>query len=156
MGRMLKPGLRNTDAGPIGPWFRIPATVTPPQPLSTLDPLRPLRPLLFVPVPVTQPIIPILPAIMTPSVWSASGPPLKKIAQAKQGLFSSSALGFPLRTTTPVYNFTIGGITKDSSGNALGGCTVKLYATATDTMLQTVTSDAATGAYLFASVSSQL
>lgn len=49
----------------------------------------------------------------------------------------------------PAYNFTISGITKDSTGAVLGSCTVKLFATATDTLLQTITSDATTGAYQF-------
>ena len=44
---------------------------------------------------------------------------------------------------------SISGITKNSAGTALGSCTVKLYATATDLVLQTVISDPSTGAYTF-------
>lgn len=45
-------------------------------------------------------------------------------------------------------NYTITGITKDASGVALDNCTVKLYNTATDTLEQTVSSDAS-GNYSF-------
>lgn len=38
-------------------------------------------------------------------------------------------------------NYTIAGVTKDSTGVALGSCTVKLFSTATDTLEQTTTSD---------------
>lgn len=44
---------------------------------------------------------------------------------------------------------SISGITKDSTGAVLGSCTVKLYETATDLLLQTTISDAVTGAYAF-------
>lgn len=38
-------------------------------------------------------------------------------------------------------NFTIAGVTKDSSGVALSGCTVKLFLAASDTIVSTQTSD---------------
>ena len=44
---------------------------------------------------------------------------------------------------------SISGITKDSAGTVLGSCTVKLYATATDLVLQSAISDPSTGAYTF-------
>ena len=43
----------------------------------------------------------------------------------------------------------ISGVTRNSSGAVLGGCRVELYETATDLPLQTVTSDATTGAFIF-------
>lgn len=46
----------------------------------------------------------------------------------------------------------ISGITKDSTGVVLGSCTVKLFRTVDDLLMETVTSDAVTGAYSFASV----
>ena len=42
----------------------------------------------------------------------------------------------------------IAGVTKDSAGSALGGCTVSLYRTPSDELVQRVTSDGA-GAYAF-------
>jgi hypothetical protein len=52
----------------------------------------------------------------------------------------------------PVYfperNFTITGVTKDSSGAALGGCTVKLFNRATDAKEQETVSDGS-GNYSF-------
>lgn len=53
--------------------------------------------------------------------------------------------------TTPVFeerNFTITGVTKDSSGNPLGSCTVRLFNSATNVLAQTVTSDGS-GNYSF-------
>ena len=46
--------------------------------------------------------------------------------------------------------FTLSGVTRDSAGAILGGCTVKLFGTATDVLIATTTSDAGTGAYSFA------
>lgn len=43
----------------------------------------------------------------------------------------------------------IAGITKDATGAALGGCTVKLYRSLDDVMIATMVSDASTGAYSF-------
>lgn len=51
--------------------------------------------------------------------------------------------------TQPAYDFRIVGITRDSTGAVLGSCVVKLYRTSDDTLLQTTTSDAVTGAYEF-------
>lgn len=45
-------------------------------------------------------------------------------------------------------NYVITGVTKDSTGAALGGCTVDLYYTATKVLAQTTTSDAS-GNYSF-------
>jgi len=39
-------------------------------------------------------------------------------------------------------NYLVSGVTKDSTGAALGGCTVKLFNSATNIMEQTVISDA--------------
>lgn len=52
------------------------------------------------------------------------------------------------RQQAPERNYTISGITVDSTGTALGSCTVRLFNTATNTLEQTVTSSAA-GAYSF-------
>jgi hypothetical protein len=46
-------------------------------------------------------------------------------------------------------NWSISGITKDSSGSVLGSCVVELFYTQTDFPLSKVTSDATTGAYSF-------
>lgn len=43
----------------------------------------------------------------------------------------------------PVYPYSITGVTKDSTGVALAGVTVKLYRTADDSYIQQTTSDAA-------------
>lgn len=45
-------------------------------------------------------------------------------------------------------NYTLTGVTKDSIGSALGGCTVNLFNSATNVLEQTVTSDAS-GNYSF-------
>lgn len=45
-------------------------------------------------------------------------------------------------------NYTISGVTQDSTGAALGVCTVNLFYTATNVLAQTTTSDA-TGNYSF-------
>lgn len=42
---------------------------------------------------------------------------------------------------------TISGISKDSAGAVLVSCTVKVFETSTDRLLQTTVSDAVTGAY---------
>lgn len=52
----------------------------------------------------------------------------------------------PRNATAPFYQ--IGGITRDSNGAPLGGCTVELYRTDTDERLLTTVSDA-NGVYLF-------
>jgi hypothetical protein len=49
----------------------------------------------------------------------------------------------------PAYKLYISGVTKDSAGAILGSCTVRLYRTAGDAFLQSVTSDATTGVYTF-------
>lgn len=46
----------------------------------------------------------------------------------------------------------IAGISRDANGAVLGGCTVKLFATATDVLKETQISDAVTGAYQFSSI----
>lgn len=56
-----------------------------------------------------------------------------------------------LDENTPVFperNYTISGVTKDSTGAALGACAVKLFYTATDILAQTTVSDAS-GNYSF-------
>ena len=50
---------------------------------------------------------------------------------------------------SPQLVMSISGITKDSTGAALGGCTVKLYRTSDDVLLGTTVSDATTGEYKF-------
>lgn len=50
--------------------------------------------------------------------------------------------------TFPERNYTITGVTKDSSGVALGSCTVRLFNTATNLLEQTTVSDAS-GNYSF-------
>lgn len=54
---------------------------------------------------------------------------------------------------TPVHvadqTYTISGVTKDSAGAVLGGVTVDLFDTATDTIISTTVSDATTGGYKF-------
>lgn len=55
------------------------------------------------------------------------------------------------KENTPIFeekNFTITGVTKDSSGVALGSCTVKLFLTASDVLSQSTISDAS-GNYSF-------
>lgn len=59
---------------------------------------------------------------------------------------------------TPIFeerNFTIVGVTKDSTGAALGNCTVNLFSTATNTLAQTTISDAS-GNYSFVVDKTQL
>jgi hypothetical protein len=56
--------------------------------------------------------------------------------------------GLPL----PVTRLSISGITKDSTGIALGSCTVTLYRTSDDLLMERVVSDPSTGAYSFSSV----
>ena len=46
-------------------------------------------------------------------------------------------------------NVTISGVTVDVSAAPLGSCVVKLFETATDLLVQQVTSNATTGAYSF-------
>lgn len=46
-------------------------------------------------------------------------------------------------------NWSISGITKDSSGSVLGSCVVELFYTSTDLPLSKVISNATTGAYSF-------
>ena len=43
----------------------------------------------------------------------------------------------------------ISGVTRDSAGTILGGCTVRLFKTADNAFVDSVTSDATTGAYSF-------
>lgn len=50
--------------------------------------------------------------------------------------------------------YAISGVTRDSTGSALGSCTVKLYRTATDVLVDTTTSDVS-GNYSFPNVTSQ-
>jgi hypothetical protein len=50
--------------------------------------------------------------------------------------------------------FGISGVTRDASGNALAGCSVKLYRTATDVEVDVTTSDGS-GAYSFPNVTAQ-
>lgn len=45
--------------------------------------------------------------------------------------------------------WTLNGVTRDSSGAILGGCTVKIYKTSDHTYVATTTSNASTGAYSF-------
>ncbi len=65
-------------------------------------------------------------------------------------------LGIPAfvigRIPPPATRLTVSGITKDSTGTALGSCVVSLYRTLDDVMIEEVTSDATTGVYLFSSV----
>ena len=49
----------------------------------------------------------------------------------------------------PQYDLTIFGVTKDSTGAVLGGCTVHLFRTADDSFVTQIVSDATTGAYRF-------
>lgn len=56
-----------------------------------------------------------------------------------------------IKENVPIFeerNYTITGITKDSSGAALGNCTVNLFDTLTNTLQQTTVSDAS-GNYNF-------
>ena len=48
----------------------------------------------------------------------------------------------------PERNYLVSGVTRDSTGAALGGCTVKLFNAATDVLTQTTTSDGS-GNYSF-------
>lgn len=52
----------------------------------------------------------------------------------------------PIRWATPT---RVSGVTKDSSGAVLGGCTVILYQTSTDLVLNETVSDITTGEYIF-------
>jgi hypothetical protein len=56
-----------------------------------------------------------------------------------------------LATSTPgaITTLTIKGITRDVGGVVLGSCTVKLFRSDLDAILQTTTSDASTGVYKF-------
>lgn len=51
----------------------------------------------------------------------------------------------------PVHNlaWTISGITRDSTGAVLGGCTVELFYTATDVKFSSTVSNSTTGVYTF-------
>lgn len=46
----------------------------------------------------------------------------------------------------------VSGVTKDSTGAVLGSCTVTLYRTLDDQVMERVTSDAITGAYSFSAI----
>lgn len=46
-------------------------------------------------------------------------------------------------------SFTVSGVTRDSTGTALGSCTVALFASSTNAFIAQTTSDASTGAYSF-------
>lgn len=62
------------------------------------------------------------------------------------------AVALAFVVNVPVFqerNWTITGNTKDSTGSNLGGCTVRLFNTATNVQEQVTTSNAATGAYSF-------
>jgi hypothetical protein len=52
----------------------------------------------------------------------------------------------------PAVQLFISGITKDSTGAVLGSCTVSLYRTLDDRLMERVVSDPATGVYSFSSV----
>jgi hypothetical protein len=56
------------------------------------------------------------------------------------------------RILPPAFELLINGITKDKNGSVVVSATVKLYTTAGDRMLETVVSDASTGAFSFSSV----
>jgi hypothetical protein len=60
----------------------------------------------------------------------------------KAKFFTPSAPGY-------VVQYVISGVTKDSSGAALGNCIVSLFQTGVDSLLQRATSDPTTGAYSF-------
>lgn len=66
---------------------------------------------------------------------------------ARIGPFFGGPVQFVL--PSPPVQYVISGITKDSAGAVLGGCTVTLYQTGMDAALQTKTSDAADGSYTF-------
>lgn len=53
----------------------------------------------------------------------------------------------------PQVKFLISGITKDSTSAIIGSCTVKLYRTIDDLVIETLTSDATTGVYSFSACS---
>lgn len=52
----------------------------------------------------------------------------------------------------PPQRLIISGITKDSTGAVLGSCSVALYRTSDDCLMERRTSDASTGAYSFSAV----
>jgi hypothetical protein len=69
----------------------------------------------------------------------------------------SKQIGCPLpwqplgRHPLPAYKLFISGVTKDSAGAVLASCTVKLYRTVDDQLVQTTTSDGV-GVYSFEAV----
>lgn len=69
--------------------------------------------------------------------------------------FPGGGVGVPSRTTgyAPVVlherNYAISGVTQDATGLPLGGCVVKLFLAATDTLVAQTISAPVTGAYSF-------
>lgn len=58
----------------------------------------------------------------------------------------------PLRTHILINiakNQQLSGVTRDSAGAILGGCTVELFSTSSDLLMLSTVSDAVTGIYLF-------
>lgn len=53
---------------------------------------------------------------------------------------------------TPPTRLIISGVTRDSTGAILGSCSVALYRTSDDVLMERVTSDNSTGAYSFSAV----
>lgn len=68
---------------------------------------------------------------------------------AGEGARAGSAFLSFYRTPRSSRAFIISGITKDSTGAPIGGCTVKLYTATDDVLRYTAISDLATGAYSF-------
>lgn len=75
-------------------------------------------------------------------------------ATGQSGVINTPALNtvknfIPLPEYAADQMTTISGITKDNTGAVLTSCTVTLYDTVTNVVLQTTVSDATTGAYSF-------
>lgn len=66
--------------------------------------------------------------------------PGKRIGAQRSMITTSSPLPFRSRPFS-TYNASISGVTKDSQGAALGGCTIQLFRTSDDLFLGEVVSD---------------
>src|SRR3954469_7696551 len=70
-------------------------------------------------------------------------------ARARGGKFLGVGPSFQGRVPLPAARIVLTGVTKDSSGAALGGCTVRVFRTADNSYIGATVSDAV-GAYAFA------
>lgn len=78
---------------------------------------------------------------------------LQRVLHARNGVLQKGvpSIRLGLRPPPTYPRLLIGGVTKDSTGAAIAGCTVDLYRTIDKTWLQTVVSDGS-GSYAFSPV----